>query len=154
MARRFPGLRIVAQCPYYHEAVDLGKGPANLSFDISHVETLRTLLSLTGQVPVDRVLYGTHAPFLQSYAALMKLDAPYVTPEVRAAVGSGNARALFGASLEGRMVVHGSGPRVASSRKPAKAAKTVRAARPARIVKPARKPAKKAAKKPVPRRRK
>jgi hypothetical protein len=102
LARRFPALSIVAQCPYYHEAVDLAKGPANLSFDISHVETLRTLVSLASQVPVERVLYGTHVPFLQSRAALMKLDAPYVPPEVRAAVGSENARALFGAALDRR----------------------------------------------------
>jgi hypothetical protein len=141
LARQFPGLRIVAQCPYYHEAVELAKGPANLSFDISHVETLRTLLSLTQQVPVDRVLYGTHVPFLQSRAALMKLDAPYVTPEVRAAVGAENARALFGASLSGRIIAHGTRARVVSNRKPAKA------------VTAARKPAKKAARKTAARRK-
>ncbi len=117
LARRFPALPVVAQCPYYHEAIELAKGPSNLSFDISHVETLRTLPSLAQQVPVERVLYGTHVPFLQSRAALMKLDAPDVTPALRAAVGWENARALFGASLAARRTA-------AAARKPVTAAKS------------------------------
>ena len=119
LARRFPSLRIVAQCPLFHEAVELSKGPANLSFDISHVEMLRTLVAITEQVPVERVLYGTHVPFLQSRAAFMKLDAPYVTPAMRAAVGWENARALFGASL--------AAPKAGAVRRPAKAATPARA---------------------------
>ncbi len=98
-ARRFPGLKIVALCPYYHEATEIAKGPANVSFDISHVERLRTVASLVGDVPQERVLFGTHAPFLQSRAAVMKIEAPYVTEEVRRAIGQENAQAIVGSAL-------------------------------------------------------
>jgi predicted TIM-barrel fold metal-dependent hydrolase len=99
MARRFPSLSVVAVCPYYHEAEELGKGPANLFFEISHVERLRTVAALTRDVPRERVLFGTHVPFLQSYASIMKLDAPYVPAETRAAIGSGNAVRIVGTAL-------------------------------------------------------
>jgi hypothetical protein len=72
------------------------KVPANVRFDLSHVETLRTVASLTAEVPVERVLLGTHAPFLQPKAALMKLEAPYVPEAARRAIGRENARAILG----------------------------------------------------------
>jgi uncharacterized protein len=96
-ARRFPSLQVVAACPYYWEAMDLVRGPANLAFEISHVETLRTLLSLSQQAPADRILFGTHVPFLQSMATLMKLRAPYVPADLRLAVASANATRVLGA---------------------------------------------------------
>jgi predicted TIM-barrel fold metal-dependent hydrolase len=95
VAAHFPSLPVVALCPYYHEAVELAKGPGNIRFDLSHVETLRTVASLAAEVPVERVLFGTHAPFLQPRAAVMKLEAPYVPVGVRAAIGAGNARAIL-----------------------------------------------------------
>jgi len=98
-ARRFPGLRFVALCPYYHEAVELGKGPSNVSFDFSHVEMLRTVASLVRDVPQERVLFGSHVPFLQSRAAVMKIEAPYVSEETRRAIGSENAYRIFGKDL-------------------------------------------------------
>ena len=96
LARRFPSLAVVAVCPYYHEAVELAAGPANLRFDLSHVETLRTVTSLLSEVPLDRVLLGSHVPFLQSRAALMKIEAPYVSVEARRAIGWENAEAILG----------------------------------------------------------
>ena len=96
LAGRFPTLPVVALCPYYHEAVELGKGPGNVRFDLSHVETLRTVTSLLSEVALERVLLGTHVPFLQSRAALMKLEAPYVPEAARRAIGFENARAILG----------------------------------------------------------
>ncbi len=106
LAGRFPSLPVVALCPYYHEAVELAKGPANVRFDLSHVETLRTVASLTAEVPVERVLLGTHAPFLQPKAALMKLEAPYVSEAARRAIGWENARSILG----GARLRPGAGP--------------------------------------------
>ncbi len=96
LARRFPTLSVVAVCPYNHEARELARGPDNLLFEISHVETLRTIASLLEAVPADRVLFGTHVPFLQSRAAVMKLEAPYVPADARAAIGSVNAARILG----------------------------------------------------------
>ena len=45
-------------CPYFHEAVELAAGPANLRFELSHVEMLRTVVALLSDVPLDRVLLG------------------------------------------------------------------------------------------------
>ncbi len=94
-AGRFPTLRFVALCPYFHEAVDLAKGPANVSFDISHVERLRTVSSLLAEVPLQRVLFGSHAPFLQPLAAVMKVQAPSAGEEARRAIGFENVAAII-----------------------------------------------------------
>jgi predicted TIM-barrel fold metal-dependent hydrolase len=99
MANQFPGLTVVAICPYNHEARELGKGPANLLFEISHVETLRTIASLLEAVPAERVLFGTHAPFLQPRAAVMKIHARYVPDDAQRIIGIENARRILGKAL-------------------------------------------------------
>jgi predicted TIM-barrel fold metal-dependent hydrolase len=102
VARRFPELPVVALCPCYHEAVELAKATANVHMDLSHVETLRTLASLLGEVPAERILFGSHAPFLTPRAAVMKLEAPYVPRPARRAIGATNARAILGARRRAR----------------------------------------------------
>jgi hypothetical protein len=99
VARRFPGLPVAALCPLYREAVDLAAGPGNLRFDLSHVETMRTVPSLLAEVPVERVLFGSHTPFLQTRAAVLKVASPSVSAEARRAISSANARAMLGKSL-------------------------------------------------------
>jgi len=96
VARRFPGLPVAALCPLYREAVELAGGPDNLRFDLSHVETMRTVTSLLGEVAVERVLFGSHTPFLQTRAAVLKVAAPSVPAEARRAISSANARAMLG----------------------------------------------------------
>ena len=102
LARRYPGLPVAALCPLYREAVELAKGPDNLRFDLAYVETLRTVSSLLGEVPVERVLFGSHTPFLQTRAAVLKVAAPYVPVEARRAIWSVNARAMLGKALRRR----------------------------------------------------
>jgi hypothetical protein len=102
-ARRFPGLPVAALCPLYREAVELGKGPENLRFDLAYVETLRTVPSLLGEVPVERVLFGSHTPFLQIRAAVLKIAAPSVPVEARRTIGSLNARAMLGKSPRAKL---------------------------------------------------
>jgi predicted TIM-barrel fold metal-dependent hydrolase len=99
VARRFSGLAVVALCPLYHEAVELAKGPANLRFDLAYVERMRTVPSLLAEVPEERVLFGSHTPFLQTRAAVMKTRAPSVPRDARRAIESGNARAILGRAL-------------------------------------------------------
>jgi uncharacterized protein len=63
--------------------------------ELSHVERLRTVASLLAEVPAERILFGTHAPFLTPRAAVMKLEAPYVPAPARRAIGSSNALAIL-----------------------------------------------------------
>jgi predicted TIM-barrel fold metal-dependent hydrolase len=101
VARRFPELSIVALCPYYHEAVELAKETSSVRVDLSYVETMRTLASLLDTVAPERVLFGSHAPFLYPRAAVMKLEAPYVPEPARRAIGRENARAILRRRLPG-----------------------------------------------------
>ena len=96
LARRFPRLPMIAACVYYHEAVELARQPPNLRIDLSHVETLRTVDSLLKEVPQERVLFGSHTPFLQTRAAVMKLRAPYVPEPIQRAIAWENALSFLG----------------------------------------------------------
>ena len=95
LARKFPDLSIVALCPGFYEAVTLLTSTENVCVDISHVETLRTLASLLSKVPAERVLFGSHSPFLYTRSAAMKLCAPYVPEDAQKAIGSANIRRLL-----------------------------------------------------------
>ena len=101
LARRFPRLPMVAACVYYHEAVELAKQPPNLRIDLAYVETLRTVDSLLKEFPRERVLFGSHTPFLQTRSAVMKLRAPYVPEATQQAIASENAVSLLGGTLGG-----------------------------------------------------
>lgn len=96
LARRFPSLPLVALCAYRSEALRLGRESANIHFDLSHVESMRTVTTLLTTVPAERVLFGSHAPFLYARSALMKLQAADVPEEARRAIGSANAERVFG----------------------------------------------------------
>ena len=97
LAGRHPGLPIVAMCTYFHEAVKIAASATNVSFDISHIERMRTLPSLLESVPAERVLFGSHAPFLTLLSAKMKLAAPGISEADRRCIASENARRIFGA---------------------------------------------------------
>ena len=96
ISRRYPELRMAALCPYFHEAVEITRETTNVFVDIAYVETLRTVTSLLSQAPQERVLFGSHTPFLTPSAAAMKLGALDVPEAARRAIGSGNARTLLG----------------------------------------------------------
>ncbi len=96
LASRFPALPIVALCAYRSEAQKLGKETANVLVDLSHVESMRTVSSLLGSVPAERILLGTHAPFLYARSAILKLQAAEVPGEARRAIGTTNAQRVFG----------------------------------------------------------
>ena len=95
LAGRHPGLSIVAMCASFHEAVKIAASAPNVSFDLSHIERMRTIPSLLEAVPVERVLFGSHAPFLTLRSAKMKLTAPGISEADRRCIASGNARRIF-----------------------------------------------------------
>jgi predicted TIM-barrel fold metal-dependent hydrolase len=104
VARRLPGLSIVALCGYFAEAVRLLAETRNVSVDLAYVERLGTVASLleassSAHRAEERILFGSHTPFLYTRAAALKLEAADVTPAVRQAIASANARRLFGDGL-------------------------------------------------------
>ena len=96
LAQRFPRLPIVCLCPYMAEVAPLIEGSANIHIDLAFVETLNTVATLLEQAPADRVLFGSHTPFLYTRAARMKLDHAEIPPASLTAISSGNAQRLFG----------------------------------------------------------
>ena len=66
-----------------------------VSFDIATLEGAGGLATLTEQVPPDRVLYGSHAPFFYPEAAALKMKESRLADDVRQKISSGNAAKLL-----------------------------------------------------------
>lgn len=96
LARRIPRLSIVCLCPYMAEVVPLIEGSDNIHIDLAFVEALNTVATLLELVPADRVLFGSHTPFLYTRAACMKLDHAEIPAASLESISSGNAQRLFG----------------------------------------------------------
>ncbi len=96
LARGHPNTRFVACGAYLAELAALAPA-GNVAVELSFVEGEDTLAQALARVGAGRVLLGTHAPLHYVRAGLAKVEAAAgVTPEVRAAVGWGNAEALWG----------------------------------------------------------
>jgi len=95
LAQRRPALRMACLCPYLQEALDLVAAADNVWIDLAMAETLDTLIHLLEHVPAERVLFGSHTPFLYTGAALAKLRDGEVPASARAAVAGTNAEALL-----------------------------------------------------------
>lgn len=96
LARSFPGLPVLVPCLYYAEAVRLLREASNAYVDIAYVERFRTLPTLLKEAPADRVLFGSHAPFLYVRPAVMKTQDPGIPSEDLAAICGGTLEKLLG----------------------------------------------------------
>ena len=96
LAGRFPKLPILAMCAYRHEAVELTTKSKNIHVELSHVESMNTVPALLKSAPVDRLLFGSHAPFLYLRAMVMKVGAKAVPEDARLSISRGNALRLLG----------------------------------------------------------
>ncbi len=94
LAGKVPKLVVVALCPYFEEAVRLAA--AGVYVDISFAETLDTLRQLCDKAPFERILFGSHAPWLYPRAAAAKLDKSTIRDEQREAIGWRTASRIFG----------------------------------------------------------
>ena len=72
----------------------LGKSP-QVSFDIGTLENVGGVAMLIEQVSAERVLYGSHAPFLYPEAAAMKIRESALSGEMASKVLSGNANRML-----------------------------------------------------------
>jgi uncharacterized protein len=70
-------------------------------FDIGTMEGVGGVANLLKQVPAERVVFGSHAPFFYLESAVLKLKESVLSESELTAVRSGNARRLFGVPPRG-----------------------------------------------------
>ncbi len=95
LANAFPNVSIVCLCAFFGEAVELVQKTANVSVDISFVEKFRTLPALLEKIPSNRILFGSHTPWLYTQSAVMKLEAIRQLDKPYQAIAHANAKHLF-----------------------------------------------------------
>lgn len=96
-AQRLPNLRIVLINAFRSVGVaKLGKlvEPNNIAFDIAMLENVGGIEILLAKVPVDRILFGSYAPFFYLESSLLKLKESSLNSAQRQAVDFENARKL------------------------------------------------------------
>ena len=95
LANTFHNVSIVCLFAYLGEAVELAQKTGNVHVDISFIETFQTLPALLRKIPPERILFGSHTPFLYTESAVMKLKAARLAAKSYKAIASVNARRLF-----------------------------------------------------------
>ncbi|HWL54764.1 MAG TPA: hypothetical protein VNQ90_20145 [Chthoniobacteraceae bacterium] len=73
LSLKFPELLLMATSAYKTELKTLATGSENLLCDISFVDGDDTLALAAATMPVDRLVFGSHAPFLHVASAVLKV---------------------------------------------------------------------------------
>jgi predicted TIM-barrel fold metal-dependent hydrolase len=96
--KNVPAARIVLlnalRGPHGGVLTTLGKTP-QVSFDIGTLENVGGVATLIEQLPVERVLFGTHAPFLYPEAAALKIRESALSAEAARKVLRDNANQML-----------------------------------------------------------
>jgi|SRR5690606_461241 len=90
------GTRIVVFNGYMDEARRLLSETSDVCVDTSFSEWLYSVERLTEGLDVDRVLFGSHTPLLETRASIMKVFDGHDSASVRKRIGVTNARRVFG----------------------------------------------------------
>jgi predicted TIM-barrel fold metal-dependent hydrolase len=104
VVRQTPGLRLVlinALRTLRGTALQKLIEAGNVCVEISMLEGVGGIQNLLQRTPVDRVLFGSHAPLFYFESAELKLRESPLTPAQLALIRCGNARRLFGAQTVG-----------------------------------------------------
>jgi predicted TIM-barrel fold metal-dependent hydrolase len=89
-SRKFPDQPIIALNAYGGEVAKLADGSPNLLIDFSFLDGCDTFAIFEGILPMNRFIFGSHAPFLLARAARMKLDHFELSDSDRSLVASEN----------------------------------------------------------------
>lgn len=80
LALSYPENNIECLCPSYSEAVKLLNGAKNLFVDTSYIDKINALPDLIQKTSADRILFGSHTPFLYTESSKMKLLYKEISP--------------------------------------------------------------------------
>ena len=101
LVKKFPQLPLVVM----NNSAAVRSGPASelakvgsVYFELSHFEGVGALESWIKQVPVERILFGSYAPFFNLEAALLKFQESQLGGFATSAIQSGNAEKMLRAS--------------------------------------------------------
>jgi predicted TIM-barrel fold metal-dependent hydrolase len=98
IARRFPKLKLVLlnwfRAIKGETLVTLSKNPG-VWFDIALVEEVGGISKLLRNLPSDRIVFGSHAPFYYLESALLKLKESPLTPKVLTSIRHGAAERIL-----------------------------------------------------------
>ncbi len=90
LSNRYPENRIYALSAYLHELEALAKGSQNLFVDLSFLDAADTIAAAAERIPVDRIVFGSNAPFMHIQAAALKLSHCTLQQADQNAIASGN----------------------------------------------------------------
>lgn len=98
LLQRHSELRLIVMNNYgsirHDVAARLAK-TGHVYFEISHAEQVGTLEKLVAEIPLDRILLGSHFPLFNLEAATLKFQESKLTAAQTAAIQHGNADALM-----------------------------------------------------------
>ncbi|MFQ5809489.1 MAG: amidohydrolase family protein [Armatimonadota bacterium] len=80
LAQRHPETKLHVACAYRPEALRMLEAE-NLIFEISSLEHMDTLASMTEKIPAERLCFGSHTPFYLARSAVLKVQASALPEE-------------------------------------------------------------------------
>jgi predicted TIM-barrel fold metal-dependent hydrolase len=96
LALRYPDVPMLCLNAYLTEAKEFGRLTPNLLVDMAFSEWLFTLDLMLEQLESDRILFGSHSPFLITKATALKLTESRLDRTLKKQIGTGNALHFLG----------------------------------------------------------
>lgn len=90
LSLRHPKARFIALCSYIYELDALSRGGANLMADTAFLDFFETLATSAEWMPAERLVFGSHAPFLHIKSSVLKIECSAFPEAVRLGVASQN----------------------------------------------------------------